>query len=44
MHDDRRRVTSRSGERCGVEFTVERYVHRIVGIMVWEAIADGRLI
>lgn len=41
MHDGRMRVRRRRGERRDIQFSVERHVHRAVGIMVWGAIAYG---
>lgn len=41
MHDGRRRVRRRRGERHDIGFVVERHVHRTVGVMVWGAIAYG---
>ena len=39
MHDGRRRVRSRRGERRDIGFSVERHVNRNVGIIDWGAIA-----
>lgn len=41
MHDGRMRVRRRRGERRDIQFSVERHVHRVVGVMVWGAIAYG---
>lgn len=41
MHDGRARVRRRRGERRNPQFSVERHVHRTVGVMVWGAIAYG---
>jgi hypothetical protein len=41
MHDGRRRVRRRRGERPDTEFAVERPIHRTVGAMVWGAIGYG---
>jgi hypothetical protein len=41
MHDGRRRVRRRRGERPDTEFAVERPIHRTVGVMVWGAIGYG---
>jgi hypothetical protein len=41
MHDGRRRVRRRRGERPDSEFAVERPIHRTVGVMVWGAFGYG---
>lgn len=43
MHDGRMMVRRRRGERRHMQYAVERHVHRVVGVMVWGAIAyDSR--
>jgi hypothetical protein len=41
MHNGRRQVRRRRGERPDIEFAFERPVHRTVGVMVWGAIGYG---
>lgn len=41
MDDGRMRVRRRHGEHRNVQFSVERHVHRTVGVMVWGAITYG---
>lgn len=38
MHESRRRVRSRDGERRRIELVTEQHVHRTVGVIFWEVI------